>query len=120
MFITTAASWTLVNGLLQDDAVNIGGSPYAVSTKSQLAYPSCALSWWDLEVSGLTGNPTAYLIHRISTPKIQIGIPAPDTSNVTAVTYRNSVWSGGNGFQISGTYITDDTTWTPINGATLS
>ena len=60
------------------------------------------------------------MFHENSMPKIQIGIPAPDTSVVSGVSYSNSVWAAGNGFQISGTYITDDTTWTPINGATLS
>ena len=120
MFITTAGSWNVANGLLETDAVQIGGFPYAISTKLQLTYPSCAVAWWDLEVSGLTGNPTAYMFNRNSTPRIQIGIPSPDTSMVSGVSYGNSVWAAENGFQISGTYITDDTTWTPINGATLS
>lgn len=129
IYCVTAATWNQINGGQPGNFVGINGLPYHMPAGTASGFPSCTIGFWDemawdfrAASNDAVAGPTAYLGSDALGPTIRIAIAklsafGQSTENCI---FSESVWKANSAIQISGQYITDDTTWIPADGATIS
>ena len=129
LYCESGANWSLTNGAQPGSFVGINGLPYHMVAGAASGYPSCTIGYWNKmawtlldQDSFAGGNPTAYLGSDTLGPTVGLAYPtwASSGQDIARIAFSDSVWKGNSAIQISGQYITDDTTWTPVDGATVS
>jgi hypothetical protein len=135
---TTAATWmrignqVTVQGNLRgftDSStsadIQISGLPYSRSADSTFPVGSARTGYINYLGNGNTGSDIHTAISSSNYIKLGITVPSDGATPADAATYVEyariiSAQAANSQLVFSITYLTDDTTWTPINGATVS
>lgn len=129
LYCEAASVWSFQNGVQGTNFVGINGLPYHMAAGAGSGFPSCAIGYWNKMAWSLlpqdtfaAGNPTAYLSSDTLGPTVGLAYPtyASSGQDVSRLKFSESVFNANSAVQLSGQYITDDTTWTPADGATIS
>ena len=107
-----------ITGIVQSDTLAIGDFPYFSFNGAAGSYASSAT----IHANGLSDSEVIFLNILLSSNKDRTNPIYFHSKAGPGATYYQLRWAQlGTGSLISQiTYLTDDTTWTPINGATVS
>ena len=111
------SSWSYINGTTKDTAFEIGGLPYAVSTTSPFTYNSGTIGFLKNTEQGKQFR--CYTMSSGDAPRIRFACSNGTPNKDTGASYERIFGDIGSAIQGAITYISNDTTWTPINGATI-
>lgn len=129
LYLEAGDTWGTKNGVTESSVFGINGLPYEMVAGSASGYPGCTVSFWsrmNFSINPVDAQNLGQMLSWLDDnpgmgPSVRLGLPTYSSSgqNVNSLVFEYSFWKTRSALQIHGQYTTIDTTWVPLDGATL-